>query len=150
MIDIDGFKRHNDVYGHLVGDEVLRTLGSILQSGLRDVDTATRYGGEEFALILPETDVRGAFAMGKRLQETVGDKTSAVSLVERIRETVEKTTFPGSPGRPPPRVTVSVGVAELSPTTETPEDLLAHADKALYKAKQTGKNKVCVYWEEET
>ncbi len=150
MIDIDGFKAHNDVYGHLVGDEVLRTLGSIVRSGLRDVDTATRYGGEEFVLILPETAVRGAFAMGKRLQETVGDKTSAVSLAERIREAVEKTAFPGSPGRPPPQVTVRIGVDELAPKVKTPTDLLSRADQALYKAKQTGKNKVCVYWEEET
>jgi diguanylate cyclase (GGDEF)-like protein len=117
MIDIDNFKDYNDEYGHLQGDAVLKDVAAtIKQSFNRSVDFAARWGGEEFAVLLPNTDLSGAMV-----------------IAELIRKNVEKTSL-----------TVSIGVA-----THTPEhldlisDFINSADKALYNAKKTGKNRVC-------
>jgi len=127
MVDLDHFKAINDSYGHVVGDEVLRGVSRVLQREARAVDVVARFGGEEFLVVLPETGEEGA-----------------VALAERIRARVEET---------PPvtggeygwlRVTVSIGVATVpSPRVNSPEELIAVADEALYRAKAQGRNRVC-------
>ena len=118
MIDIDDFKKVNDTYGHLVGDKVLKKVAETTKKTIRKSDVAIRYGGEEFLIILPHTDLEAA-------------KIAA----ERIRKNIEKLDVDGV------KVTVSVGIADnsLSPKLE---DLIRKADQALYIAKRTGKNKV--------
>jgi len=121
MIDLDHFKQVNDTYGHLNGDAVLAELATILTSGARESDVCARYGGEEFAVILHETTEAGAR-----------------TLAERIRTKVAAATFPGGL-----KLTISIGVA----ATDDPAlftSLMEHADKALYAAKQGGRNQVRV------
>jgi two-component system cell cycle response regulator len=129
MIDLDHFKLVNDTYGHLVGDEVLRGIAGILQRSVRSVDMVARYGGEEFVVVLPETGEQGA-----------------VTFAERIRERVEQHHFPAERNKSgAAKVTVSIGVSSFpSPNVESAEDLFARADAALYRAKEMGRNKVCV------
>ncbi|TMA28071.1 MAG: diguanylate cyclase [Deltaproteobacteria bacterium] len=121
LLDIDHFKRVNDSHGHPAGDAVLRGVAHVAAREARETDLCARYGGEEMAVILPETDARGALAMA-----------------ERIRAAVEKAQHATESGAL--RVTVSVGIA----TTPAPsaEGLLEAADKALYRAKQNGRNRV--------
>ena len=127
MIDLDHFKLVNDTYGHLVGDEVLRGIGMILQRSVRSVDMVARYGGEEFVIVLPETG-----------------ETGAVAFAERIRQRVEQHNFEAARSSTV-RVTVSVGVSCFpSPHVDSAEDLFARADVALYRAKERGRNQVCV------
>jgi diguanylate cyclase (GGDEF)-like protein len=133
MMDIDDFKSYNDVNGHLAGDEVLRILGALLAKAIREGDTTARYGGEEFAVILPHTDKEGALL-----------------LAERLRYEVEKTQFLNEESGPRGCLTLSVGVACFSndpakgeACTHSKDELIRQADKALYKAKREGKNKVC-------
>lgn len=132
MIDIDFFKQYNDTLGHLKGDEVLVQMGQILQRYSRETDITARYGGEEFVMILPETDGQNA---GR--------------LAERVRESVEQTTFEGETVLPFKCLTISLGVSSLR-ENETGREMLERADKALYKAKQAGKNQVCVEQKAET
>ncbi|MGZ5341620.1 MAG: diguanylate cyclase [Solirubrobacterales bacterium] len=125
MLDLDDFKRVNDTYGHLQGDEVLRAVAEAVRAESREVDEPSRYGGEELAVALPETDAAGAF-----------------ELAERIRTRIEKVKVPlrnnaGSMG-----VTISIGVGELGGSVDEAEDLIAAADEALYAAKRAGKNHV--------
>lgn len=125
MLDLDDFKRVNDTYGHLQGDEVLRAVAEAVRAESREVDEPSRYGGEELAVALPETGAAGAF-----------------ELAERIRTRIEKVKVPlrnnaGSMG-----VTVSIGVGELGGSVDEAEDLIAAADEALYAAKRAGKNHV--------
>jgi two-component system cell cycle response regulator len=129
MIDLDHFKLVNDTYGHLVGDEVLRGIAGILQRSVRSVDMVARYGGEEFVVVLPETGEQGA-----------------VTFAERIRERVELHHFPAERNKSgAAKVTVSIGVSSFpSPNVESAEDLFARSDAALYRAKELGRNKVCV------
>jgi len=127
MIDVDYFKRYNDTYGHQQGDELLRVLAEILQQNVRQSDIVGRYGGEEFAVILPETD-----------------KESAVVLAQRLCEVVASTPFLGYPGGPSVRCTISIGVASYPDDGLTVSDLVAAADTALYRAKRYGKNRVAV------
>lgn len=121
MLDIDHFKRLNDEFGHLLGDEVLRGVAGILKQQLRKVDVVCRYGGEEFAVLVPET---------------TGD--NAVLVAEKLRRQVESHLFPGVP-RP---VTISCGVADYPTHGLTRDEVVAAADGALYRAKQTGRNRV--------
>jgi len=123
LLDLDDFKRVNDTHGHLAGDAVLRVVGRVLAEGVRQVDLAGRYGGEEFALILPETELPGAH-----------------KLAERVRSTLEATAIELPDGQTL-RVTASFGVA-LKDAQATPEDLVSAADDALYAAKAAGKNRV--------
>jgi diguanylate cyclase (GGDEF)-like protein len=122
MIDIDDFKRVNDTYGHPQGDLVLHSVGRVLQETSREGDTAARYGGEEMAVILPHADIDGAAA-----------------IAERIRNAVEALEIPRLDGEGSLRVTTSVGVS--ASLEGAPEQLIADADGALYRAKREGKNR---------
>jgi two-component system cell cycle response regulator len=126
LCDIDFFKRYNDTYGHLAGDEVLEKVAGVISENLRRGDMAYRYGGEEFLIILPE--------------QTLGFASSAA---ERLRRRVEELAIPHEAKTPPGIVTISVGLAALSPGERKPvEKLLKEADDALYGAKETGRNRV--------
>jgi diguanylate cyclase (GGDEF)-like protein len=127
ILDIDDFKRVNDKYGHLQGDEVLRTIGKILGAESRAIDEPARYGGEEFVVALPETDPEGA-----------------LEVAERIRARIEKVSVARVEGRGKIKVTASLGVATMPAVGVEVEDLFAAADGALYEAKRTGKNRVRV------
>ena len=120
LLDIDHFKRVNDTHGHPAGDAVLRGVARLLQKCARETDAVARYGGEELAVVLPETDADGARA-----------------IAERIRRTIEAAQHPTEQGVL--RVTVSIGIAT---TARSPEELVESADKALYRAKQSGRNRV--------
>jgi diguanylate cyclase (GGDEF)-like protein len=121
MVDIDHFKRLNDEFGHLLGDEVLRGVSNVLKQQLRKVDMVCRYGGEEFAIVVPETT--GA---------------NALVVAEKLRRHIETYPFPGVP-RP---VTISCGVADYPMHGGTRDEVVAAADGALYQAKQAGRNRV--------
>ena len=123
LLDLDDFKQVNDNHGHQAGDAVLRAVGRVLLEGVRQVDLAGRYGGEEFALILPETDLPGA-----------------LKLAERLRVALEKTPVELAEGKTL-QVTASFGVA-LKDELPSPDELVAVADEALYAAKRAGKNRV--------
>ena len=126
MVDIDHFKSINDQHGHLVGDAILREMGSVLGGAARTVDVVARYGGEEFVLIVPETALDGAVVFGERLRETVAEHRFDLG------------------SEPIFHLTCSVGVATFpSPRVASPEDLFARADEALYRAKSGGRNQVC-------
>ena len=124
MLDVDHFKRFNDTWGHLTGDEVLKAVGQVLRTTVRASDVAARYGGEEFAVILPETDLAGGLV-----------------LAERVRERVEALRVPGPEG--PVSVTVSLGIAAVRGPgcRELGQTLVGAADAALYRAKDAGRNR---------
>lgn len=119
MIDIDHFKAFNDSFGHPRGDEVLRSVARLLSRAIRDTDIAVRYGGEEFAIVLPNTDPEGAAMMGERLRLAIEEAPWA----ERA-------------------ITISVGAATATSHTTVVTELLEHADRALYRSKQGGRNRV--------
>ena len=126
MIDIDWFKKLNDGYGHEAGNAVLRELSVVIKACIRDVDIFARYGGEEFVVILPQTTQSEALIIG-----------------ERIREQVERHIIDtGATGRV--KITVSVGISSYPENGRSEEELVTVADQALYKAKGSGKNLVCV------
>lgn len=125
MFDIDYFKEVNDNYGHTVGDQVLERIGEIVQRETRDVDLAGRYGGEEFCVVMPQTDLEGA-----------------ERLAQRIREAIKSETFRGNGETF--TVTCSFGIASLEEIILDPEALLKAADDALYEAKNSGRNCVVV------
>jgi len=120
MIDIDQFKRVNDSQGHVAGDQVIRQVSAQLHGGLRSVDAAGRYGGDEFGVLLPGTDGRAALEVAERLRQRVAAQVVA--------------------GDEP--VTVSIGVAELRAGMDGIEDWTGAADEALYRAKAAGRNRV--------
>lgn len=119
MIDIDHFKLLNDQFGHPVGDETLRSVAHVLRAELRAQDSLFRYGGEEFAVMLPATTLRGAMVLG-----------------ERFRRAVQRASWKNR------TVTVSIGAAVVDDAMEEPSDLLQAGDRALYRAKQNGRNRV--------
>ncbi len=121
FIDIDRFKRINDTYGHETGDEVLRQLAQVLQGAARVTDFVARYGGEEFLVLLPDTSEAGALTLG-----------------EKIRQAVATQSFPVVG-----EVTVSVGVSVARGADKNEEEVVHRADKALYRAKSEGRNRVC-------
>jgi diguanylate cyclase (GGDEF)-like protein len=130
MLDIDHFKRVNDTYGHLAGDAVLAALSATLRALLREYDVIGRFGGEEFAILLPHTDM-----------------VSALQITERLRAKLAEITVAANHGTGPQiplRVTVSIGVATLETSRRDLDDLLAAADAALYRAKAQGRNQVCL------
>jgi diguanylate cyclase (GGDEF)-like protein len=126
-IDVDNFKSVNDRYGHLIGDEVLRQLGQLFRSCIRNIDYAGRYGGEELVILLPELDQLKAIEMGERLRKVVEKTKMDVELADGVF------------------VTISVGIASFPAHGVTPERLFEVADKAMYKAKRDGRNRVCTF-----
>ncbi len=131
LIDVDHFKHFNDTYGHLSGDLVLKALAELFTQKLRRSDVICRFGGEEFAILLPDTNLK-----------------SAVELMERVRQTVESLSITGINGEAL-KVTISVGVAEVNTLPKASlhrseiSDTLALADEQLYAAKNQGRNRVC-------
>jgi diguanylate cyclase (GGDEF)-like protein len=123
MADIDGFKRLNDEFGHLLGDEVLRQVSSLFHQQLRKIDVVCRYGGEEFAILLTQTNAQ-----------------QAVAIAEKLRRLVEAYQFPGVPRT----VTISAGVAAFPAHGSTRNEMIRAADNGLYAAKQAGRNRVCL------
>ncbi|MDC7238875.1 MAG: GGDEF domain-containing protein [Spirochaetales bacterium] len=121
LLDIDHFKKVNDVHGHQKGDQVLSEIASIISDNIRMNDIAARYGGEEMAVILPETSVDNAITAAEKLR-------SAIQENSIVRTGLE--------------ITVSIGVSEFKPVDNAVEDLIARADSALYKAKEAGRNRV--------
>lgn len=122
IADLDHFKRINDTWGHEAGDEVLRRMAGLLTASIRDVDTAARFGGEEFVVLLPETPLR-----------------AAMEVAERIREAVAETKVPWAQDMIP--LSVSIGVSCCPSTAAEPGELIATADAALYRAKAEGRNR---------
>ena len=127
MLDIDSFKQFNDRYGHPKGDEVLKTVSTIITQNLREIDVAARYGGEEFVIVLPETDAAGALAVAERVRASMeghphitDGRDEAVSL------------------------TVSLGVAAYPTHASSVSGLIEAADQAMYDAKRAGKNQVAL------
>lgn len=127
MIDVDFFKPFNDQFGHASGNLMLKTLAGIVEEKVRDVDIVCRYGGEEFAVILPNTE------------------DEALQVAKRIREAVEEYGFEGDRNEPAVKKTVSIGVAVYPNHCENDLDLIDCADKALNRAKETGRNRVVQY-----
>ncbi len=125
LLDIDDFGHYNNTHGHPAGDQLLREFARILKENSRPVDIVSRYGGEEFLLVLP----------GLKPKE-------AKDIAEKLRKTLEETYFEGEEMQPLSRVTASFGVATSMDRTLTKEELIREADKALYKSKAAGKNKV--------
>ncbi len=126
MFDIDHFKRLNDTYGHLQGDVVIKKIARILLGSVRNIDICSRYGGEEFAVIIPEIDIEGAAVVAERLRKNVEE-----TLFQGEKETIE--------------VTISVGVTEFNPgSMRSPSEVVAVADRALYQSKELGRNRVTI------
>lgn len=117
VLDVDHFKRINDTRGHVQGDKILATLGAVLLDSARDTDVVTRYGGEEFVILMPQTDLEAAAMAGERFRVKVADEME---------------------------VTVSVGIASAADFTGV-SDLVEGADQALYRAKESGRNQAWVY-----
>jgi diguanylate cyclase (GGDEF)-like protein len=124
MLDLDDFKEINDNYGHQQGDLVLREVARVLDETSREIDEPARYGGEELAVALPQTDLEGAY-----------------NLAERVREGIEALEIPRLDGGGVLKVTASLGVAALPDSAESKPELIAAADAALYEAKRGGKNR---------
>jgi diguanylate cyclase (GGDEF)-like protein len=143
MIDVDDFKKFNDRYGHLEGDRLLKSLSEILGSSIRrsdqpptyELDIACRYGGEEFAIILPEAEAEGGYSAAERLRERVIAR-AAVSTAERIRNRVASIDICGQ------RTSISIGVSTFPGHGDGADDLVCSADAALYEAKRLGKDRV--------
>lgn len=128
MVDIDFFKLVNDQYGHTVGDQILRILSDELQRNLRGIDILCRYGGEEFAILLPETTLQSAREVAERLR-VAAVKLQFTSIHADIN------------------ITISLGISTMPGDTADLETLLDQADEALYSAKTSGRNRVCIYGE---
>jgi len=126
MFDIDKFKKVNDEYGHQCGDFILKSVSSRISASIRNIDFLFRYGGEEFCCILPETNLEGAELVAERF------RTAIMEMENNFNGDVIK-------------ITISLGVADLTNDTASPGDLIQHADEALYRAKRGGRNRVESY-----
>lgn len=127
MMDVDHFKKINDTYGHKTGDVVLQRFAGMVRQALREIDAVGRVGGEEFAVVLPQTDGERALEVAQRLCKITADAEVALEHGLSIH------------------FTVSIGVTTLAATSTNIDTLLSQADQALYRAKNTGRNRVCVY-----
>ncbi len=127
MADVDHFKAVNDTWGHVAGDRVLQKVGAMLRAALRPTDSATRYGGEEFVIVLPG----------------VAEAQVAARVAERIREAARATVLMPELGAGSPRLTISLGVAARRPH-EDGKELLRRADEAMYRAKRAGRDRVAL------
>ncbi len=128
MLDIDFFKSVNDTYGHRCGDEVLKNLGRLMLSTMRREDVVGRFGGEEFIILMSNTSIDAAAEFAETLRKAVQDKPFDCAETDRIQ------------------ITISAGISTFTGMNQpSPDVLISHADCALYTAKKTGRNKVCVY-----
>ena len=128
MLDLDYFKAFNDSFGHAAGDRLLQDISTVITSTIREIDVAVRYGGEEFLVVLPDTD-----------------REAASEVAERIRTFVADAAFCYSEEQPPEHITISLGVATLDDSTRDVDELIGQADDALYQAKRRGRNRVEVW-----
>ncbi|MBF0522079.1 MAG: GGDEF domain-containing protein [Candidatus Omnitrophica bacterium] len=128
MMDVDFFKAVNDTHGHLTGDQVLREIGNIIKDSIREIDIPGRYGGEEFCIVLPDTDYLGAQYVAERIRKSVEE--SAIKAYDTLVQT-----------------TVSIGVSNYPSDGQNINDLVDKADFALYRAKKYGRNKVFCFAE---
>ena len=126
MIDIDDFKSYNDEFGHQAGDEILQDIARILSEHSRKMDWVCRYGGEEFAVILPRTL-----------------KKEAIMIAERLREKIAKYSFLHIESIPDKKLTISLGISSFPDDAGDNSAIITRTDKQLYRAKQLGKNKIC-------
>lgn len=126
LFDIDDFKKVNDTYGHLAGDSVLKELARRVRGSIREADLAFRYGGEEFAVILPSTDSQNAKPVAERVRKAIADEAFLIETLSL-------------------RVTISIGVSTCPDNARLAKDLIQTADEALYRAKGAGKNRVIAY-----
>lgn len=124
MIDVDHFKSFNDHYGHLTGDHVLREIGRIIRENIREIDIAGRYGGEEFCVVLPDTNSEGALLAAERLRLSVEQ-----SVIKAYDASL--------------KITTSIGIATFPSDGQTADELFDKADAALYRAKNEGRNRIC-------
>jgi two-component system cell cycle response regulator len=125
VLDIDFFKSVNDTYGHDAGDDVLREFAIRMRKSIRGIDLACRYGGEEFVIVMPETDM-----------------AVAATVAERLRRRIATEGFPIEQGNKSIEVTISIGLASIEGADDTAANLLKRADQALYRAKRDGRNRV--------
>ena len=126
MIDIDFFKKYNDALGHVAGDRLLKKFKNIFKKVVREYDVFARYGGEEFIIVFPRTKLK-----------------DAMNVCERLRKLIDKTVFFGQQNMPNKNVTVSIGVAEYNGKRKIKKETLIHkADENLYRAKESGRNRV--------
>ncbi len=123
MADIDHFKRYNDEYGHTAGDLVLKEIAQILKASVGPSDIVGRYGGEEFLLILPQKEGRGAFQVAEGIRQKIEDHVFRLRREER-------------------RITISLGISVFPRDGQTKEELIWKADQHLYEAKREGRNRV--------
>ena len=128
VLDIDNFKIYNDTLGHQSGDKILKTLATLIKNQSRKMDYVCRYGGEEFTIILPETQKKEAFL-----------------IAERLRMDIERHAFVNEEIMPNKKLTASMGLSSFPEDGFSPSELISHSDKALYAAKQKGKNNTCCY-----
>ena len=126
MMDLDGLKAINDRYGHFHGDQALRAVGETIRAGVRRIDTAARYGGDEFVVVLPETDPTGAFVLAEKIRQGVSNRS-----LEGIDPSI--------------RSSLSIGVVAYPHDGTTVDDLMITADQAMYASKRQGKNRVAGY-----
>lgn len=126
FLDIDRFKEVNDTYGHMVGDEVLRNLAKAIKNIARESDIICRYGGEEIAIIAPNTSLENAIILANRLRETIKKSTMALSCA--TQEEI--------------KITISLGVSSIDSEVTCKDTLIKKADESLYEAKQSGRDKV--------
>jgi diguanylate cyclase (GGDEF)-like protein len=126
MLDLDEFKGINDTYGHQAGDDVLRKVGDTCRKTLREIDIVGRVGGEEFAILLPESDSKQATEVAERLRQEIANAVIPLAQDRKVN------------------VTASIGLATLTGAETTVDNLLKQADEALYEAKRSGRNRVCV------
>jgi two-component system cell cycle response regulator len=125
VLDIDFFKSVNDTYGHDAGDDVLREFAIRVRKSIRGIDLACRLGGEEFVVVMPETDM-----------------AVAATVAERLRRRIATEPFPIEQGKRSIDVTISIGLAALENVDDTSANILKRADQALYRAKRDGRNRV--------
>ena len=130
IFDVDHFKNFNDRNGHLRGSETLKDIAAIMKKKFRSTDLLAKYGGDEFVIILPQTDKVGAYL-----------------AAERLRESVEKQPFPGAETQPQKKITLSIGLASYPEHGLNEEEILNRADKSLYFAKESGRNRTVIYHE---
>jgi len=130
IFDVDNFKNYNDRHGHVRGSETLQGIAAVMKRKFRSTDLLAKYGGDEFVIILPQTDKVGAYL-----------------AAERLRESVERQPFPGAEAQPLKKITISIGLAAFPEHGLNEEEILNRADKALYFAKESGRNRTIIYHE---